>query len=1227
MKSAMGLELSKNAISVLEKRYLKKQNGRACETPEDMFRRVAWNIAEVEHTVYGKSAEEADRLAQQFYDFMTRLEFVPNSPTLMNAGRDLQQLAACFVLPVEDSMAGIFDSIKYAAMIHQSGGGTGFSFSRLRPKNDEVRTTGGVASGPISFMKVFNAATDAVKQGGTRRGANMGILRVDHPDILEFITAKEKNNDLTNFNISVAVTDRFMEALANDGEYELINPRNGQVVKTLRAKEVFDLIVEGAWKNGEPGIVFIDRINEHNPTPNLGAIESTNPCVVGDALVSTGEGLVRMERLVADVADQEVWVATDDRVLGLSLFRNGTDQAAAAGEGVTFHPVARAFRSGVKPVVRVTTESGYALEVTPDHKIMTTLGWVPAAQLKPGYHSVLLQSGASDFPEAAKLPFEPEREHLGRNGRSYRLNLPEEWSEELGLVLGWLVGDGWLREGDRNCRVGFTFAEADREALDLVVPAVNRWYGRDVASVRRANGVVHHSYHSHYLVEFFRRLGVRGVKAAEKRVPEALYTASRGAVRGFLRALFTADGTLAVTPNQTAYASLTAKSPALLGDVQRLLLALGIKSRIHDRSRSPRTGFEYQTVAGEKRCHERDGVLYELQVSREDLGVFLDEVGFIGAKHAGKIAALKGRRRGFYARAFADRVAAVTPVGEREVYDLTEPVTHSFVANGVVVSNCGEQPLLPYEACNLGSINLAKMVEQVGDRAEVDYERLDRVVRLAVRFLDDVIDASKYPLPVIDEMVKSNRKIGLGVMGFADFLIKLGVRYDSDAAVKLAEEVMGFIQKTAHDASADLAEERGAFPNFKGSALDVPGERPRRNATCTTIAPTGTISIIAGCSSGIEPLFAVCFVRNVLDNQKLVEVNPLFEEIARREGFYTPQLMEKIAEHGSLEEVEEVPERYRRLFVTAHQITPEWHINLQAAFQRFTDNAVSKTINFSHEASREDVAQSYLMAYRKGCKGVTVYRDGSREEQVLTAGTKVKEVTSVPEPVAAAAPAPSAASPTYPTQIVPRPRPQVTTGTTEKVQVGCGNLYVSVNADEYGICEVFTNTGREGGCASQSEATSRLISIALRSGISVETIYEQLRGIRCPACLRRPGVHVTSCPDAISKAIKKYVERNGGSFQPGLPFGKLPGAGLASAIRAEQEAAAQKAAAAQPAPKCQDSTGEGPAGPPPAAAEVAASGDGFHESLKQNRCPECGQPLNHESGCIVCVSCGYSKCG
>ena len=565
------LKLSINAIKVLERRYLKKDPaGRIIESPEGMFLRVAKNISSAD-TLYSLDPAKSEL---DFFKSMTTLEFVPNSPTLMNAGKDIQQLSACFVLPVADSMDQIFDAVKDAALIHQSGGGTGFAFSRLRPKGDIVKSTGGVASGPVSFMRVFNIATEVIKQGGTRRGANMGILRIDHPDILEFITAKENNNEFQNFNISVAATDKFMDALFKDEDYDLVNPRNKQVVNKLNARKVFDLIVTMAWKNGDPGIIFIDRINatNSNPTPALGEVESTNPC--------------------------------------------------------------------------------------------------------------------------------------------------------------------------------------------------------------------------------------------------------------------------------------------------------------------------------------------------------------------------------------------------------------------------GEQPLLPFESCNLGSINLARMTKEEKGALTVDYEKLGKTVKMAVLFLDNVIDMNRYPLPQLEEMSRiGNRKIGLGVMGWADLLIELGVAYNSDAAVKLADQVMGFIDEESKKASSALAEQRGTFQNWERSIWK--GRLKLRNATTTTIAPTGTISIIANCSSGIEPLFAVSFIRNVMDNTELLEVNPVFEHVARKEGFYTEWLMKQIAQHGSVQDVAEVPEKWRKVFVTAHDISPEWHVKMQAAFQRHTDNAVSKTVNLTHYATPKEVEDVYLLAYKLGCKGVTIYRDGSKDNQVL----------------------------------------------------------------------------------------------------------------------------------------------------------------------------------------------------------------------------------------------------
>jgi ribonucleoside-diphosphate reductase alpha chain len=686
--------LTDTALQVLKRRYLLKDDqGNSVETPDEMFRRVARAVAAAE-LIYNPKAE-VKATAEEFYRLMSRLEFLPNSPTLMNAGKDLGQLSACFVLPVEDSMESIFDAVKYTALIHKSGGGTGFSFSRLRPENDTVGSTGGVASGPVSFMRAFDTVTDVTKQGGSRRGANMGILNVNHPDILKFVTAKENSKALTNFNISVALTSEFMEAVRAGADYDLINPRNKARAGSLNAREVFDKIVDMAWRTGDPGIVFIDRINESNPTPHLGKIESTNPC--------------------------------------------------------------------------------------------------------------------------------------------------------------------------------------------------------------------------------------------------------------------------------------------------------------------------------------------------------------------------------------------------------------------------GEQPLLPYESCNLASINLAKMTKKKGTAFEIDYPKLSRTVGTAVRFLDDVIDVNKFPLQQIDEMTKQTRKIGLGIMGFADMLVILGVPYDSSEALEIAGELMRFINEEALKASVDLAKERGVFPAFKGSIYDIPGGPLLRNATRTTIAPTGTLSMIAGCSSGIEPLFALSYTKTVLDGTPFVEVNPYFKEAALKGGFYSDDLMKKLAEGAHLGDIDGVPEKVKRVFVTAHEITPEWHVKMQAAFQRSTDNAVSKTINFPHEATREDVARAYMLAYEEGLKGITIYRDRSRETQVLTTGKREK-----PEEVNV--------------KRAPRKRPVETKGIVTKVNTGCGTLYITVAYDDKGIFEVFSTLGKSGACASaQLEAICRLISLALRSGVDVSHVVKQLRGIRCPSIAWEGGKSILSCADAIASVLEKHV--------------------------------------------------------------------------------------------------------
>jgi len=763
----MPLKLSENALKVLERRYLKRdESGKVSETAEEMFRRVARAIAEAEKN-YRKTVKETSELEEDFYKAMSNLEFVPNSPCLMNAGRDLGQLSACFTLPINDSMDSIFETLKATAMIHKSGGGTGFSFSRIRPKNSVVKTTGGVASGPVSFMKVYDAATEAVKQGGTRRGANMGILRVDHPDIMGFITCKENNKEISNFNISIAITDEFMNKLKGQEDFNLVDPHSNQVFKKINPKEVFDLIVKQAHKNGEPGIIYIDKINADNPTPHLGRMESTNPC--------------------------------------------------------------------------------------------------------------------------------------------------------------------------------------------------------------------------------------------------------------------------------------------------------------------------------------------------------------------------------------------------------------------------GEQPLLPYESCDLGSINLARLWKKDNQSYGMDWDRLREVTRLAVHFLDNLIDVNKFPLPEIEKATCATRKIGLGVMGWATLLIRLGIPYNSDEAVILGEKVMAFVLKEAQKRSEELAKEKGVFPAYKGSTWEKQGIRVR-NATLTTIAPTGTISIIAGpCSSGIEPLFAIVYYRNVMDNDKLVEVDPLFEEIAKERGFYSRQLMEKIAESGSLAHVEGVPEDIKKIFVTAHDINPEWHVRMQAVFQKYVHNAVSKTINFPHEATLEDVRKAYMLAYDLNCKGITVYRDRSREEQVLNINHKT-EAPSVKE------------SKTEPGKITPRPRPEVILGTTTKVATGCGNLYVTINIDEEGKpFELFTQMGKAGGCAgSQLEALGRMVSLAFRAGVEVKSIIEQLRNIRCPSPSWEKGQRIFSCADAIARVIERRLV-NGQAIYP-------------------QSMETSAMIAMKHSHRDENSL------------EVSSQADIV------GVCPDCGGALRHEESCIKCHGCGFSKC-
>ena len=878
------------ALRVLRERYLLRKDGEVIETPEEMCWRVAVSIAAGEGR-YGRSRAAVREVAEAFYDMMVDGYFIPNSPTLMNAGKDNGlQYSACYVLPVGDSMPEIFDSVKAAAIIHQSGGGTGFAFSRLRPKDDIVTSTGGRASGPVSFLRVFNGATEAVKQGGTRRGANMGILRVDHPDILEFIDCK-LDGGITNFNISVAATEKFMDALDKGEEYDLINPRTGLVAGRLSAKEVFDRIVSAAWRTGDPGMVFIDRINASpaNPTPELGQVEATNPCVTGDTLVATPGG------------------------------------------------------------------------------------WRRADAIQPG-----------DIIETIEGPKPLQQVEVNFGTEVFRVD----------------------------------FADGGH----LVVTAAHQFYVRT------------------------------------------------------------------------------------------------------DR-----------------------GLFLPVRLDRCRIG---DEVQTFHAGVGGTAKILK-----------------IEAAGIATTYDLYEPQTDTWITEGYVSRGCGEQPLLPNEACNLGSLNVAKFARKADDgEMSIDWDEMERVVRLGVRFLDDVIEMNPYPLPQIDETVKSNRRIGLGIMGWADLLFLLGISYDGQEAIDLADRLMSFVKDKSHDQCAKLAEERGPFPNWSKSIYkDV---RPMRNSTVTTIAPTGTISMIAGCSSGIEPIFALAFQHRVKqpDGERVLTfVNETFEAIAKARGFYSDALKEEIARRGSLHGIPGLPENAANVFKTSHDIPFEWHVRHQAAFQRYTDNGVSKTINLPNDASEEDVASAYRLAWELGCLGITVFRDGCKGEQVLNVGLGKKDKSPAQLPTAG--------------QQVIRPRPHSLAGKTYRKETPIGTAFITVNETEDGEpFEVFVQVGKGGSdTMAVAEALGRLISLTLRlpSPLTpqrrLEEVISQLSRIGGAQPMGFGAGKVLSLPDALGRTLAEHIGQ----------------------VKV--------------------------AGPPSTKAdERRRIGD---------LCKECGQAtFVYEEGCKKCLSCGFNEC-
>jgi ribonucleoside-diphosphate reductase alpha chain len=974
-------KLSANALKIVTKRYLRTDmGGKVIETPGEMLWRVAKHLAKAE--IHWGDAETVQKTAEQFYQRMIELKFVVAGKAMFEAGNPggNGQLSSCFVLPVEDNIRSIFKTLGDAAVVHKNNGGTGFNFSRIRPGGDKVKNVPGASSGPVDFLSAYSAALGKILQGSKRQGANIGILNCDHPDIIDFITLKDEDGTISNFNISVGVTNKFLEAVEQDKMWELINPRSGEVAKRIRARKLFDLIAEHAWATGDPGLAFLDRLEADNPTPSLGKIDCTNPCITGDALVPTDDGLISLDQL-----QNTHQIVVDKRTQDM--------------QGTALVALKQASFTGEKPVFQLTTKAGYAIKATADHKFLTNKGWKPLGKLTVK-DNVFIQSGSGVFPSQKKLPFEVKNSIKGKNGRTYNFNLPRQWSRELGQFIGWIVGDGFIRQDKKNSLLCITFGNLQTQSINHFKSLIEKWSGRRPIELLPNNRTIQLRKRSKFIVEYLVKLGVSQASAGQKHLPQSIFTAPKTAVIGFLQGLMSADGTVGFVEGKSAYIRLTSKSITLLQQVQILLLNLNIKAKIYNRSRKPRANLfpQYQSAKGEIKSYQSDGLLWELEISKDCVPTFLKNIGFMFDLHQEKVKKLN--QKTYYKTQFEDQVQSIIPLGVQEVYDVTEPETHSFIANGFVVHNCGEIPLLPYESCNLTSLVLSNHLKPNSKGGlEIDWNDLEKSIKIAIRLLDNMIEVNTYALPEIEDMVKNgNRRIGLGVMGFAHLLYKLNIPYDSNEAVRLSERLSKFIRRKSEEMSFSLGKTRGVFPNWDRSIYAGTAET-YRNCALTMIAPTGTISMMADCSSGIEPVFSLVTLRKTFfeDNKKntptaeLIMVDPIFEEFiqtkisdkTRRE-----KVLKQIAETNSLQDIPEITPEEAKVFNSTHHIKPQWHIRIQAAWQKYFDNSVSKTINFKSSATDRDIKKAYMLAWKLGCKGITIYRDGSKEHQVLNLSAK-----------------------------------------------------------------------------------------------------------------------------------------------------------------------------------------------------------------------------------------------
>lgn len=1481
-------ELAEQSLAVAQRRYMRiDAQGNAIETPAEMFYRVAEFIAKGDLNFDAKANTE--ELTEQFYQILAKLEFVPGGRAFFEAGNsDTAQMASCFVLPIEDSVEGIFQTLKDAALTQQKNGGTGFNFSKIRPKGSSVNGVPNVAAGPVHYLRSFDQSFSQILQGGKRHGGNMGILNIDHPDIEEFIQLKDQGAAIKNFNVSVGVTRAFMEAVRADDKWDLINPATGVVSKTVQARYLFDMITQRAWECADPGMIFLDAVADGNNNPHLYEMVATNPCgeqplgpyescnlgsvVLSNHVTPTGEvdwqKLTKTATLAARFMDNMIelneypikaidYMVRQTRKIGIGVMGfaqmlykvdipYNSDEAVQLMEKVMKHiyeavqdaSVVLAEERGVYPAWQgsrweqkgIKIRNSHLTSIAPTGTISmlanTSSGVEPYFNLVTIRKAFFAQSGSNSAENATTLRIvAPDFERIAKERGFYSDALMDRIAEE-----GTLQGFDEIPEDVKRLFVTThdiaaewhikIQAAAQKGTDSAVSKTVNLPSTATVEDVRRVYILAYETnckgvtvYRDGSKVGQVLNLKDKKKEAVEK---PAVAAAPESVVTVAPEPVATPVGSSPVrSATTTPEAAPAFNQPALKQAEPHLMLAqagdlnadaqitanaqkvlekralkkddagniLETVDELFHRVAHFIAGPEAQYDVPEQRQKEIEAKFYgmlarlefiagqPLRNSNSDLtmsaclvlpiednieaimqtiseNVFAhkstcgtginysrlrmkaSEVGAVGPVAAGPVHFMRavsvtqktvqtkgGRSQGSMGILNVDHpdiqefVRAKDKEGEFDnmnisvgmtdefmqalqndtTYEMVDPgtgevvrqprakevfdeiVQHAWVSGdpgmifvdrlqrdnptpslGVLdaTNPCGEQPLLPYETCNLGSIVLSRMVKREPDgTVQVDWEKLKETVYYAVRFLDNTIDVNNFPLAKVEQMSRGTRRIGLGVMGFADMCIKMGVPYNSEQAVELAESVMKLVNEEAHAATEQLGEEKGSFPYFEISVWPGQGVKARRNSAVTTIAPTGYTSIVANCSSGIEPIYALAFRKSVGGGEFQFDTNFLFEQVAKERGFKTEEIMSQVAEKGTIQDIEGIPQDVKNVFVTTFDTTPEWHVRIQAAFQRHTDNAVSKTINFPISATVEDVAKVYKLAYQLGCKGATIFRDGCREEQAMMIGKSGESKKEAPVAEAITIPENIEDARVLLTQAIEkRPRPQVISGRTYRKNTGYGKMYVTINDDENGApFEIFATIGKSGGLyAAKSESICRLASLALRSGIKPETVVKELKGIRGPMPIWDQGVQVLSIADAVAQTLQTHLKASQATLD--LKFekkaavrtkwslGKMTEAELDSLESSEtyEEGAAMSLAdrptpepsAPQPALTMETTTEEVMA----VSKDVVVATKTSHSSASYDLgmspdCPDCSSPLEFSEGCLLCRGCGYSKCG